>query len=53
MAKAHKRDYKREQRIMQLYKAGNTYRKIGEMLDISRVRVGQIYRRMLAEKGTL
>lgn len=49
MAELQKRNYKRERLILRLYDKGYTYKQIGEMLDITKVRVGQIIRRMRQE----
>lgn len=51
MAKLQKRDYQRERLIMRLHDCGYTYKQIAGKLDITKVRVGQIYRRVLKEKN--
>lgn len=47
------RDRARDKRIMQLYEQGHTYIQIGEKLNISRGRVGQLRRRIMKEKDNL
>lgn len=53
MAELQLRNREREKRIQKLYENGYTYKEIAEQLDITRARVGQIYRRMLREKSMM
>jgi DNA-directed RNA polymerase sigma subunit (sigma70/sigma32) len=53
MAELQKRDYKRERLICKLYDEGHTYKQIGEQLNVTKNRIGQIYRRILKEKNKL
>ena len=51
MAELQLRDYKRERLILKLYDTGHTYGQIAKELNVTKARVGQIYRRMLRENG--
>lgn len=50
MAVLQIRDHKREKLILKMINSGMTHQEIGEELNITKARVGQIYRRMLKEK---
>ena len=51
MAELQVRDFKRERLILKLYDSGRTYKEIAGELNVTKARVGQIYRRMLQEVG--
>lgn len=45
------RDSSRDKRICDMYKQGYTYKQIAEELCVTSGRIGQLYRRILADKG--
>jgi len=51
MAELQKRDYKRDRQIVKMREKGFFYKQIGEMLGITSIRVGQLYRRIMKEDG--
>lgn len=53
MAVLQIRDHKREELILELRDKGCTYKEIAEQLNVTKARVGQIYRRVVKEKNLM